>query len=175
MPARSTPRSTSSLSELATWAFIMFAVADPANAQPSAAEKVAPGAAPPAVLPAAPARDEELLLQVDVNAQGLEDTVLVLRGPDGKIAVPVDSLDRWRLRRPGVAPRFHAGTPYYALDAIPGVTYAYDAAKQRLTITAPSRAFTDTQFANAAARYPDATVSPLGGFLNYNLFASRAS
>jgi hypothetical protein len=71
MPARSTLQSTSSLSELATWAFIMFAVAGPANAQPSATERVAPGAAPPAVLPTTLARDEELLLQVDVNAQGL--------------------------------------------------------------------------------------------------------
>ena len=150
----------------------MLAATGLVNAQPSATEQVPP-AAPPLVAPAA--RVEELLLLVDVNAQGLADTVLVLRDVDGRIAVPVDSLDRWRLRRPGVAPRFPDGTPYYPLDAIPGVTYSYDAAKQRLTITAPPRAFTDTQFANAAARYPDATVSPLGGFLNYNLFASRAS
>jgi outer membrane usher protein len=150
----------------------MLAVAGLVNAQPKATEPVLP-AAPPLVAPAA--RVEELLLLVDVNAQGLADTVLVLRDVDGRIAVPVDSLDRWRLRRPGVAPRFHDGTPYYPLEAIPGVTYAYDAAKQRLTITAPPRAFTDTQFANAASRYPAPTVSQLGGFLNYNLFASRAS
>jgi outer membrane usher protein len=152
----------------------MLAAAGPVSAQPSATERVPPGAAPPAVLPAAPApADDELLLQVDVNAQGLDDTVLVLRAPDGKIAVPVDSLDRWRLRRPDAPPRFHAGAPYYSLDAIPGVTYAYNAAKQRLTVTAPPRAFADSQFVNAQAGYPAPTVSQLGSFLNYNLFASR--
>ena len=150
----------------------MLAVTGPANAQPNAIERVPP-AVPLLIAPAA--RDEELLLQVDVNAQGLADTVLVLRGVDGRIAVPVDSLDRWRLRRPDVAPRFSNGAPYYPLDAIPGVTYAYDAAKQRLTITAPAQAFTDTRFANAAERYPAPTAPQVGGFLNYNLFGSHAS
>jgi outer membrane usher protein len=150
----------------------MLAVTGPVNAQPNATERVPP-ALPPLIAPAA--REEELLLQVDVNAQGLADTVLVLRGADGRIAVPADSLDRWRLRRPDVAPRFSNGAPYYPLDVISGVTYAYDAARLRLTITAPPRAFTDTRFANAAERYPAPTVPQVGGFLNYNLFGSRAS
>jgi outer membrane usher protein len=150
----------------------MLAVAGPINAQPNTIERVPP-AVPLLIAPAA--REEELLLQVDVNAQGLADTVLVLRGVDGRIAVPVDSLDRWRLRRPNVAPRFSNGAPYYPLDAIPGVTYAYDAAKQLLTITAPPQAFTDTRFANAAERYPAPTAPQVGGFLNYNLFGSHAS
>ncbi len=150
----------------------MLTVSGPANAQSSATQRIPPFA-PGMLLP--DARDQELLLQVDVNAQGLADTVLVLRGVDGRIAVPVDSLDRWRLRRPDITPRFHDGTPYYPLDAIPGVTYVYDAAKQRLMISAPARAFTDTQFSNAAVHYPAPTPSQLGGFFNYNLFASRAS
>jgi outer membrane usher protein len=150
----------------------MLAVLGPVNAQPDVTERPPP-AVPLLIAPAA--REEELLLQVDVNAQGLADTVLVLRGADGRIAVPVDSLDQWRLRRPDVAPRFSNGAPYYPLDAIPGVTYAYDAARQRLTITAPPRAFTDTRFANAAERYPAPTAPQVGGFLNYNLFGSHAS
>jgi len=154
----------------------MLAVIGPVGAQPSSTERVTPGAATPATPLVAPtAADDELLLQVDVNGQGLEDTVLVLRSPDGKIAVPADSLDRWRLRRQGGPPRFHAGTPYYTLDAIPGVNYAYDAVKQRLTITAPASAFADTRFVNAQQEYPEPTPSQPGGFLNYNLFASRAS
>jgi outer membrane usher protein len=150
----------------------MLAATGTAIAQPGATEPAPPSL--PALL-APEAHDEELLLQVDVNAQGLDDTVLVLRSADGKVAVPVDSLDRWRLRRPDLAPRFHDGIPYYALDAIAGVTYTYDAAKQRLAITAPPRAFTDTRFANAAAQYPAPTPPQLGGFFNYNLFGSRAS
>ena len=174
MPATSTPRSTSSLSELVIGALIMLAVAGPASAQPTSTERVTPGATPPAVLPTPPRADEELLLQVDVNAQGLDDTVLVLRAADGTIAVPVDSLDRWRLRRPAASPRFHAGTPYYPLDAISGVTYVYDAARQRLTITAPPAAFAGSQFVNAQLAYPAPTASQLGGFINYNLFAAHA-
>ena len=150
----------------------MFAVIGPASAQPTTSEHVAP---PAAGLPEPQAAFEELLLQVDVNAQGLADTVLVLRGADGTIAVPVDSLDRWRLRRPEAAPLFHDGVPYYHLDAIPGVTYVYDPAKQTLAISAPPRAFTRTQFSNAASKYPPPTAPQPGGFLNYNLFASRAS
>ena len=62
----------------------MLAVAGFASAQPTTAERVPPGEAMPAALPVLPhAVDEELLLQVDVNAQGLEDTVLALRMPDG--------------------------------------------------------------------------------------------
>ncbi len=150
----------------------MLAATGPAHAQPGTTEP-APASLPAALAPEV--QDEELLLQVDVNAQGLDDTVLVLRSAEGKIAVPVDSLDGWRLRRPDLAPRFHDGVPYYALDAIAGVTYTYDAAKQRLAITAPPRAFTDTRFANAAAHYPAPTLPQLGGFFNYNLFGSRAS
>lgn len=172
MPVRSTPRSASSVSHCASWALLMFALTGPVSAQPSSTEHVPP-TAPLRLAPEA--SEEELLLQVDVNAQGLTDTVLVLRSPDGRIAVPVDSLDRWRLRRPDAAPRFHDGAPYYPLDAILGVTYFFDAARQRLAITAPPRAFTDTQYANAEARYPPPTAPQLGGFLNYNLFASRGA
>ena len=151
----------------------MLAVAGPVSAQPTTAERVPAGAA--AVLPAPPSADEELLLQVDVNAQHLDETVLVLRAADAAIAVPVDALDRWRLRRPAAPPKFHDGLPYYPLDAIAGVTYRYDAARQRLAISAPANAFTGTQFVNAQTAYPAPTASALGGFLNYNLFASHAS
>src|ERR1043166_7686962 len=175
MPARSIPRSTSSLSDLAIRALIMLAIAGPASAQPTSTERVTPGAVPPAVLPTAPAAGEELLLPGGGNAQGLEDTVLVLRSPDGRIAVPVDSLDRWRLRRPSAPPRFHAVMPYYALDAISGVTYIYDASTQKLRVTAPPAAFARSQFINAQLAYPPPTVSQLGAFFNYNLFASHAS
>ncbi|HEX5864513.1 MAG TPA: fimbria/pilus outer membrane usher protein, partial [Casimicrobiaceae bacterium] len=129
--------------------------------------------------PAAPsalaARDEELLLLADVNAQNLADTVLVLRSADGRIAVSAESLDRWRLRRPSAGPRVYNGTSYFLLDTVPGLTYSYDAAKQRLAITAPPQAFTGSEFANPSSRYPSATPSPPGAFLNYNLFASHAS
>ncbi len=66
----------------------MLAAAGSVNAQPSATEPLPP-VAPRLVAPAA--RVEELLLLVDLNAQGLADTVLVLRDVDARIAVPADS------------------------------------------------------------------------------------
>lgn len=96
MPAKLIPRSKSSLSELAPWVLIMLAAAGPVSAQPGEAERV-PSGEP---IAATTAGQDELLLQVDVNAQGLDDTVLVLRAPDGRIFVPDENLDRWRLRRP---------------------------------------------------------------------------
>src|SRR5271170_7640257 len=67
MPARSTPRLTSNARHAVLWALLMLAVTGPASAQSSAP---APG---PPLLPAlfAPeAKADELLLQVDINAQG---------------------------------------------------------------------------------------------------------
>jgi len=148
----------------------MLVTAGPVNAQPATREN----APPPAPADTGAERDE-LLLQVELNAQGLGETVLVLRDREGRISVPADNLDRWRLRRPRAAPYFHAGLPYYVLDAISGVTYVYDAARQRLDISAPAGAFTASQFVNAELRNPPPTVSQPGAFLNYTFFASRAS
>ena len=120
-------------------------------------------------------RVEELLLQVDVNDQGLDETVLALRTADGKVAVQGESLDRWRLLRPNVAPRVVNGASYYPLDAIPGLTYAFDFAKQRLAILAPAAAFRDSRFVNQETPYPRPIPSAPGGFFNYDLFASRSA
>jgi outer membrane usher protein len=118
---------------------------------------------------------EDLLLQVDVNDQRLDETILALRTADGKIEVQGESLDHWRLLRPDVAPRVVNGASYYPLDAIPGLTYMFDFAKQRLAILAPAAAFRDSQFVNQDTPYPKAIPSAPGGFFNYDLFASRSA
>ena len=135
-----------------------------------AADEAPPRGAGPS--PAA-APVEELLLQVDVNDQRLNDTVLVLRMSGDKLSVPGESLDRWRLRRPDVAPRVVNGVAYYPLDAIPGLTYVFDFARQRLAILAPGAAFQGSQFVTSDVQFPKAMPSAPGGFFNYNLFASH--
>ena len=120
-------------------------------------------------------RAEELLLQADVNDQRLDETVLALRTAEGRIAVQGESLDRWRLRRPDVAPQVVNGVPYYPLDAIPGLKYTFDFAKQRLAILAPAAAFRDSQFVTGDVPYPKPMPSGPGGFFNYDLFASRSA
>ena len=116
---------------------------------------------------------EELLLQVDVNHQNINDTVIALRAADGKISVPGESLDKWRLRRPDVTPQGFRGATYYPLDAISGLTYAFDSAKQQLSITAPPDAFNGSQLVSAPTNYPAPVRSALGGFFNYDLFTSH--
>ncbi|HTR57094.1 MAG TPA: fimbria/pilus outer membrane usher protein [Casimicrobiaceae bacterium] len=123
----------------------------------------------------APASEQELLLLVDVNDQKLDETVLALQLPDGGIAVQGESLDRWRLRRPQAPPLIFHGAAYYALDSMRGVRYSFDSARQRLTIAAAPEAFTSAQYVNVATPYGQPTPSPLGGFLNYELFASHGS
>ena len=125
--------------------------------------------------PAASPRTEELLLQADVNDQRLDETVLALRTADGRISVQGESLDRWRLRRPDVGPQVVNGVSYYPLDAIPGLTYTFDFAKQRLAILAPAGSFRDSQFVTRDVAYPKPMPSGPGGFFNYDLFASRSA
>ena len=165
MRAKSTPPFASIARRLAPWALIMLTVTGSVNAQSGA------GAAP--VNPSAPAAEQELLLLVDVNNQKLGETVLALLLPNGSIAVQGESLDHWRLRRPQVAPRIVHGASYYPLDSIKGIIYIFDAGKQRLTITAPAEAFTSGRNVDVTPPYAQPTPSPLGGFLNYDLFGSH--
>ena len=135
-----------------------------------------PAPAPQSVSGPAPARSaagaqvEEMLLQVDVNKQNLNDSVLVLRTPDGRFLVSAEDLDHWRLRKPEVAPIEHAGAAYYPLDALPGTTYRFDRARQTLDITASPAAFTGTTAVVRNGRTEASAVLPsVGGFLNYDV------
>src|SRR5215475_12935130 len=172
MPASSTRPSRSRLSRLGRSAVVALTMIGALAIHGVAADEAPPGGAGRS--PTAP-QMEELLLQVDVNDQRLNDTVLVLRTAGDKLAVPGESLDRWRLRRPDVAPRVINGVAYYPLDAIPGLTYVFDFARQRLAILAPSAAFQGSQFVNNDVPFPKAMPSSPGGFFNYNLFASHSA
>ena len=119
--------------------------------------------------------DSELLLAVEVNAQAPADSIVVLRRADGTFWLPADSLARWRLRAPDATPLRHGGVSYFALASIAGARYSFDAASATLAITAAPEAFTGTQLSSAAAPYPPPTRPSPGGFVNYELFASRAS
>src|SRR5205085_11356101 len=116
-----------------------------------------------------------LLLAIDVNAQAMGETAIVLRSADGRLWLSAQSLERWRLRRPDVSPRMHGGVAYYPLAAIRGVAFAFDVALSRLSITAPPDAFIGSMVATVDRIYPAPVLPSPGGFFNYDLFASRAS
>jgi len=136
----------------------------------------APAAAPLSVSERAPAsraaggKVEEMLLQVDVNQQNLGDSVLVLRTADGRLLVSGADLDRWRLRKPDLAPLEHGGDAYYPLDAMPGTRYRFDPARQTLEITANPSEFSGTTAVLQSGRSGAPTVlTNAGGFLNYDV------
>src|SRR6266446_8523071 len=62
---------------------------------------------------------EEVLLEVDINRQGLHETALFLKNKDGTFLVGDADLQRWRLRKPDSAAYRHEGKDYYPLAAIP--------------------------------------------------------
>src|SRR6267142_3742221 len=87
---------------------------------------------------------EEVLLEVDINRQGLRETAVFLKNKDGTFLVGDADLQRWRLRKPDSAAYRHEGKDYYALAAISGTTYQLDEVRQTLTINALAQAFTTT-------------------------------
>ena len=119
---------------------------------------------------------EELVLEVDVNEQGLDDTAIVLRAKDGAFFVAEEDLDRWRLRKPGVVALKYGGNNYYPAASIPGAKFQFDPVKQTLRITASADAFGETVSKLARTDQYSAPILPQpGGFLNYNLSAARST
>jgi outer membrane usher protein len=108
----------------------------------------------------------EMLVQVDLNQQGLNETVIVLRAAT-RLLIAAEDLRRWRLRTPDALPYFREGRTYFPLDALPGVDYRLDEARQTLAITTGPEAFIET-----VSTLPGTTASrPIlpqpGSFLNY--------
>ena len=117
------------------------------QAAPKAAAQAAPQAAPRPASQAAIAAAPELLLEVHINQQPEHETAVLLStgpSPDKGLYAKASDLARWRLRLPNTQPRLHQGEQYFALDAIPDLSYRVDGATQTLWISAPPTAFTGT-------------------------------
>lgn len=117
----------------------------------------------------------EVLLQTDVNQQGLDETVLMLRLRSGTLLIAGEDLDRWRIRRPDAVPFVRGGRSYYPLEALPGVAYRIDESKQTLQITTSPEAFTGTVASVPANARGEPILPQPGAFLNYTLSGSRSS
>jgi len=117
----------------------------------------------------------ELLLQFDLNQQGMDDTVLLLKGKGGDLYATAEDLKRWRLRQPEVTPLTHNNEPFYPLKAITGLSYQLDETRLTVTVTAPAQAFLPNTF-DETNKPATLVVKPgLGGFLNYDLLAEHAT
>jgi outer membrane usher protein len=118
---------------------------------------------------------EEMLLQLDLNKQDLDETVLLLRGKDGTVYAAASDLKRWRLQTPDVTPLMHNNEAFYPLKAIADLSYQIDEAHLTIAVTAPAGAFLPSAF-DEASKPPALAAKPgLGGFFNYDLYAERSS
>jgi outer membrane usher protein len=128
--------------------------------------------------PAIPTMDEEfvpMLLMLDINQQGLDETALMLQDRRGALYASVQDLRRWRLRLPAVPPVNFEGVPYYPLAALAGIKTQLNEATQTLSISVKPEAFaTTTAMAHPNNYSPPIRPSP-GMFFNYDVFVERSN
>ena len=131
----------------------------------------------PAAATSAPAQGTyaELLLEVHLNEQDEQESVLFLQTPSGELLAGADDLRKWRVLLPKTPPLSYEGADFYPLSAIRGSHYRIDVSTQTIFITIPPAGFEGTVIGGFYPGSGKPTPSPLGGFLNYNLFASRPS
>ena len=161
----------------AAFAGLLLAVSSANSASTDLPLQLAQNAAPATArsTQASAAELEELVLEVDVNQQGLKDSAIVLRAADGAFFVAEEDLDRWRLRKPGVVALKHGGGNYFSVAGIPGAKFELDRVKQTLKISAGAAAFGETATKLERTDMYAAPILPQpGGFLNYNLSATRS-
>jgi len=117
----------------------------------------------------------EVLVEADVNRQRLNDSVIMLRAPDGSFLVAGEDLDRWRVRRPESPGLDYRGQRYYPITELPGATYKFDPAKLALEIQTQAGAFSETESAVATSRLRTLIPPQPGGFFNYDVAATKSS
>lgn len=118
---------------------------------------------------------KERLLQVDINLQQLNQTVLVLEDKTGVLYLWSHDLRRWRLRSPDVSTAIeYQGEQYFPLSAISDVSHLYNRKKLTLMIKVGSEAYVET---SRTTRFenPAPPIKPgSGGFINYELLAANS-
>jgi outer membrane usher protein len=115
----------------------------------------------------------EQLVQVDVNQQEINETVLILEDQNGEIYVWGHDLKRWRLCPPPVQTSVdYHGEKYYPLSAICDLTPIYDPKALTLKIEASPDSFVKTVIVEHNSPNPVPVRTVAGGFFNYDLFAS---
>ena len=115
----------------------------------------------------------EVLFQVDVNRQGLNETVMFLRLPDGRFLVAADDLERWRIRPPGAVPLHYQGKIYFLINDLPGATVETDERRLTMQIVTRPEAFERTIDVVKPVEYPPPIRPYPGAFLNYKLSATQ--
>jgi outer membrane usher protein len=122
------------------------------------------------------ARFKERLVQVDIDQQELNQTVLLLVDNDGGLYLWSQDLQRWRFRQPDVNLAIdYQGEKYYPLNSISDISHEYDSKKLTLNIKVSADAFTETTRSAQAERISPLIKTSVGGFFNYDLLATNST
>lgn len=114
-------------------------------------------------------------MQIDINRQELNETVLVLEGQGGALYLAHRDLLRWRIRPPdGRFAVAYRGEKYYPLSAITDAVHGYDPKTLTLMVEIRPEAFAETVWTTESGQIPLPTRHTPGGFLNYELFAAHS-
>ena len=118
------------------------------SALPTPGNLPAPTPAPSSASPARPdqarsskPRVETLLLDMRINNQAISGVVQAEQSPGGPLLLPAEAWQEARLAPAGGVRTLTDGSPAYALDAVPGVSYRINRESQSIEITAPAAAF----------------------------------
>jgi outer membrane usher protein len=121
-------------------------------------------------------RFKERLLQVDIDQQQLNQTVLVLEDNDGGLYLWGKDLQRWRFRQPDANTAIvYQGEKYYPLSAISDISHEYDQKNLTLNLKVSPDAFTETTRSAQAEKIAPLVKSSVGGFINYDLLAGDST
>ncbi|UIJ46868.1 fimbria/pilus outer membrane usher protein [Sphingomonas cannabina] len=110
---------------------------------------------------------ELMLVEVAINGVPRDGEYVVARQGE-RFWVRPEDLDRWRMRRPELAPETIEDERLVPLSAFPDVTVRFDAARQRLDLIVPPARFLPQQLSPASGR-TGPTPATFAAFLNYDL------
>ncbi len=118
---------------------------------------------------------QEAVLDVRVNDVDAGDSLVVLRGPDGRLLLSAADFVRLRMNLPATAPLERDGQAWYSPADIPGASIRIDEAKQLAVIHVPGGSFKATRVDAPNRVSPSLTPASPGAFFNYQLTAQQVA
>ncbi|MBZ5567296.1 MAG: fimbria/pilus outer membrane usher protein [Acidobacteriia bacterium] len=117
----------------------------------------------------------EVVVAVELNGNPVDDFAQVFRDGKGQYFATAELFSASRLPVPKVTPTQVQEILYYPLSAIPGLTYQFDTAQQKLAILVPPSNLTATLVGLASGTREKAMNPEPGFFLNHDFQVSGSN
>jgi outer membrane usher protein len=118
---------------------------------------------------------QESLLAIEFNQHPASLGSVVLRDPDGTVWLQEAEWKALRLIVPEQPGRTVQGQIYYPLNGVQGVSFLIDEGLQLIKITAAPEALQRNETIRVIQTTAKPSPTTSGGFINYDLFATRDS